>query len=166
MKKSILKGKSLLVNSIVTGTVSLMMVYGMFAPLVINADTEKQIAVPNSETLVVEGSNYQVVKTIKMTVTAYSSTKDQTDDSPFITASQKHVADGIIAINGLPFGTKVRIPKLFGNKLFTVEDRTNTKYGKLKRADIWFSTRQSALKFGAQFNVPIEIVTLVQTEES
>src|SRR5438128_8379875 len=51
-----------------------------------------------------------VVVTQRMTVraTAYSSTRDQTDASPFVTASGTRVRDGIIAINGLKFGTKVR----------------------------------------------------------
>ena len=81
---------------------------------------------------------------MKVVVTAYSSTSDQTDNSPLITASNKHVRDGIIAANFLPFGTVVKFPTLFGNKEFVVEDRmkSNTK------VDIWFADRESALRFG------------------
>ena len=71
----------------------------------------------------------KAIKTIQVIVTAYSSTPDQTDDTPFITASGKSVADGIIASNLFPFGTKIRIPKLYGDKIFTVEDRMNKKKG-------------------------------------
>src|SRR5437868_1496729 len=45
------------------------------------------------------------VQRIATKITAYSSTEDQTDDSPFITASGAHVADGIVAANFLPLHT-------------------------------------------------------------
>ena len=88
--------------------------------------------------------------------TGYSSTEDQTDDSPFITASGAHVEDGIVAINGLPFGTKVRIPDLYGDKVFTVEDRMHERMGNA-HADIWFADRHEAVEFGARF-AKIEIL--------
>ena len=91
----------------------------------------------------------KAVKTIKVTITAYSSTPDQTDDTPFITASGKHVKDGIIANNMLPFGTKVMIPGLYGNKIFTVEDRM-ASYKSKYHIDIWMPTRTSALNFGVK----------------
>ena len=81
-----------------------------------------------------------------VTVTAYSSTEDQTDDSPFTTASNKQVTDGIVAANFLPFGTKLQIPKLFGDKVFVVEDRMHNRFG--DRVDIWFADRDTATKFG------------------
>jgi hypothetical protein len=56
------------------------------------------------------------------TVTAYSSTADQTDSSPFITANGKNVKDGIVACNFLAFGTKVKFPDMYGDKVFTVEE--------------------------------------------
>jgi len=86
------------------------------------------------------------LNTRKVTMTAYSSTPDQTDDSPFIAASGKHVYDGMIAANFLPFGTQVIIPELFGDKVFTVDDRMNRRYQ--ERVDVWFPDRQSALRFG------------------
>ncbi len=97
--------------------------------------------------------NLKVVSTKRVLVTAYSSTADQTDSSPFITAANTHVHDGIIASNFLPFGTKVRMPSLYPNKIFTVEDRMKSNV----KVDIWFSSRQEALNFGARV-VEIEIV--------
>ncbi len=73
---------------------------------------------------------------VKATLTAYSSTPDQTDSDPFTAASGKRVFDGMIAANGLPFGTKIKIPELFGDKVFVVEDRMNARYG-FGRFDIW-----------------------------
>ncbi len=87
-------------------------------------------------------------KTIKVVITAYSSTPDQTDDTPFVTASNTRTHDGVIAANFLAFGTKVKIPGIFGDKVFTVEDRMAKKHdGKM---DIWFPQRGLAKKFGIQ----------------
>ena len=87
------------------------------------------------------------IETRKITVTAYSSTPDQTDDSPFITASGTWVYDGIIASNFLPFGTKVRFPELFRDKIFTVDDKMHNRFTDT-RVDIWFPDRESAKEFG------------------
>jgi 3D (Asp-Asp-Asp) domain-containing protein len=84
-----------------------------------------------------------------MVITAYSSTEDQTDSTPFITASQKQVADGIVANNMLPFGTQVKIPELYGDKVFTVEDRMHYRKGNY-HLDIWFPTREEATEFGVK----------------
>lgn len=92
---------------------------------------------------------------IRVVVTGYSSTPDQTDSTPFITASGKRVKDGIIAANFLKFGTKVQIPELYGDKVFTVEDRMHRRFN--NRMDIWFANRQTALNFGKQ---EVEIVVL------
>ncbi|HDP37002.1 MAG TPA: hypothetical protein ENN27_03965 [Candidatus Atribacteria bacterium] len=87
------------------------------------------------------------IETRKITVTAYSSTPDQTDDSPFITASGAWVYDGVIASNFLPFGTKVRFPELFRDKVFTVDDKMHERFTDT-RVDIWFPDRESAQEFG------------------
>ncbi|MFH1643495.1 MAG: hypothetical protein ABH967_02610 [Patescibacteria group bacterium] len=86
---------------------------------------------------------------VKVIVTAYSSTVMETDSTPFITASGKMVADGIVANNLLKFGTKVKIPELYGNKIFVVQDRMNSKKSDY-HVDIWFPSRQEALDFGAK----------------
>jgi len=88
-------------------------------------------------------------KTMHLTVTAYSSTVDQTDASPFITASGTHVHDGTLAHNYLPIGTQVRFPDVFGDKIFVVEDRLNARYGPYM-ADIWMPTRDQAIQWGAR----------------
>lgn len=98
---------------------------------------------------------YSVSEEGVVPVTAYSSTPDQTDDSPFIMASGRHVYDGAIAANFLPIGTKVRFPEMYGNKVFTVEDRMNKRYS--YKMDIWMETRGEAMKFGFR-NLKYEIV--------
>jgi 3D (Asp-Asp-Asp) domain-containing protein len=79
-------------------------------------------------------------------VTAYSSSPEETDNSPFITASNKYVSDGFIATNFLPFGTKIKIPSIFGNKIFIVEDRMSEK--RSNYIDVWMPSKEAALKFG------------------
>lgn len=101
--------------------------------------------------------NISVNKEIWTTITAYSSTKDQTDDTPFITALGTHVRDGVIAANFLPFGTVLKIPELYGDKAFVVEDRMNSRYGH-GRIDIWFPERSIAKEFGVK-RVKIEIIS-------
>lgn len=91
----------------------------------------------------------KVIKTINVIITAYSSTPEETDDTPFITAANTTVKDGVVANNLLPFGTKIRIPELYGDKIFTVEDRMNRKKG-YYHFDIWFPSKQEAKEFGAK----------------
>lgn len=81
-----------------------------------------------------------------VTITAYSSSVDETDDTPFITASGTYTRDGVVAANFLSLGSKVKIPELFGNKTFLVEDRMNKRY--TERLDIWFPSKWEAKKFG------------------
>lgn len=95
-------------------------------------------------------------KVLVAVVTGYSSTTWQTDDTPEITASNSRVREGIVANNLLPFGTKVRMPEVFGNKVFVVEDRMNLTKGDL-HFDIWFPSTEEALQFGAKIT-EIEII--------
>lgn len=94
---------------------------------------------------------------IRVTVTAYSSTHDQTDDDPFVTASGKTVRDGIVAANFLPFGTKIKIPSAFGDKIFVVEDRMARKHS--DKIDIWFPERWQAKHFGIK-ELEVEILEI------
>lgn len=96
------------------------------------------------------------VKTLKAVITAYTSDPRETDDSPFVAASGKRVYDGMVANNNLLFGTKIKIPSLYGDKVFTVDDRMNPRYG-AHRFDIWLNTtHKQAKKFGVK-RVTVEI---------
>ncbi|MFA5155711.1 MAG: hypothetical protein WC453_04785 [Patescibacteria group bacterium] len=85
-------------------------------------------------------------------ITAYNSEAAQTDDSPCITANGfnvcAHGAEDTIAANFLKFGTKVKIPELFGNRIFIVRDRMNVKHP--TRVDIWMKNKHDALQFGVK----------------
>lgn len=92
------------------------------------------------------------VHTTPVTLTAYSSTPDQCDASPHITASNKPVRHGVIAVSddiikelGLTFGQRVLIP---GHGVFEVQDRMNPRWH--RRVDIWHDDREAARLFGVQ----------------
>ncbi|OQX00583.1 hypothetical protein BWK69_01165 [Candidatus Parcubacteria bacterium A4] len=98
----------------------------------------------------------QVIRELNVIVTAYSSTVMETDDTPFITAAGTMVKEGIIANNLLPFGTKIKIPELYGDKIFIVEDRMAERKGNY-HFDIWFPSYWEALNFGAK-NTIVEVL--------
>lgn len=118
------------------------------------SDQERTLITIQSNTLVPSSNhpyNMQVqpLKTIQVVLTAYSSRPQETDDTPFTTAFGTSVRDGVVANNGLPFGTKIKIPELYGNKIFTVEDRMNQRYESY-HVDIWFASTQDAINFGVK----------------
>jgi len=76
-------------------------------------------------------------------VSAYSSSLDECDDTPYITASGDLVGEGIVASNCLPFGTLVQI----GEEIYKIKDRMNKRY-KNCEVDIWMPTKEEALEFG------------------
>ncbi|MFH1564890.1 MAG: hypothetical protein ABIC82_03510 [bacterium] len=86
---------------------------------------------------------------MNVTVSSYTSTVDQTDDTPYITAFGTPIRDGIVAANFLPVGTVIRFPNKFGDKLFVVEDRMNERYS--MQVDVWMSDREEAKQFGIQY---------------
>jgi 3D (Asp-Asp-Asp) domain-containing protein len=95
-------------------------------------------------------------KTYRVDITAYTSTVEECDSSPFITADGSIVRDGIIATNILPFGTKVKIPKYFGDRIFEVRDRMNARY--TYRIDIWMNDKKAMREWGLKRNAEIEVV--------
>jgi len=145
---AILSGKPRLSSSILAGVLMAFCFLGIVMPHATDADYANNT---NASYIAKEA-----IKKIKVVITAYSSTPDQTDDSPFTTASNKQVRDGIVANNMLPFGTKIRIPSLYGDKVFVVEDRMNRKKSNY-HIDIWMPDRQSALNFGVK-TVEIEVL--------
>lgn len=140
-------------------------------PQTINADLNNSSVKVSPSTLVHNGrlticklnkENYEVVRTIKRgVITGYSSTHDQTDSTPFITADgtdlRKVEGTGIVATNILPFNTLVRI----NGQIYRVADRMNARYNGMNRFDIWFpgeeKGKQEAIKYGAKIAI-VEIV--------
>ena len=62
----------------------------------------------------------------------------------------------MIAANWLPFGAKLKIPSLYGDKIFVVEDRMNPRYG-YGRMDIWMDAPiKEVRRFGVR-RVEVEV---------
>jgi len=137
----------------------------VFFPSVVNADTEPTgnldaktvnmiVASMQNETkdfgrlpMALEA---KAKRTFKIPVTAYTSDVVQTDESPCITASGLNVCErnkeDIVAANFLPLGARVRIPDLYGDRVFYVQDRMNARYD--RHLDIWMKDYQDAKQFG------------------
>lgn len=92
--------------------------------------------------------------TITVPSTAYNSLPNQTDSTPFITASGTHVRHGVVAANFLPIGTRIKIPDIYGDQVFVVEDRMNARYH--KKVDIWMENYSDAIVYGVK-NIKIEV---------
>lgn len=84
-----------------------------------------------------------------LTVTAYSPTVGQTDSTPFTTASNCRVRDGIVAVSrdlfskGWRFGRRVYVK---GMGVYTIEDLMHRR--KENQVDIFMFDTQEALEFG------------------
>lgn len=91
---------------------------------------------------------------INATVTAYTSSVDETDDTPFETASGERTKDGVLACPPkYKFGTNVIIK----NKVFVCEDRMNRRYHNQERFDMWVETKAEAFDWGVQ-NLQVEVI--------
>lgn len=150
--------KTPLIGSIMAGILVGICLLGIVVPQVTNADFANT---KTAASYVAKASNEKkIAKIINATVTAYSSHWSETTGIPgvpgTVTASGKQVSPEIVANNGLPFGTKIKVPALYGDKIFIVGDRMNKRMGS-HRFDFWFSTRSEALNFGVK-NVEIEVL--------
>lgn len=85
---------------------------------------------------------------MEVLTTAYNSLPEQTDSTPFITASGTQTRDGIVACNCLPFGTVIEID----GKFYEVEDRMNSRYtcDGIWKVDIWMEHYEDAKQYGKQ----------------
>jgi 3D (Asp-Asp-Asp) domain-containing protein len=93
------------------------------------------------------------------TITAYTPSPDETDETPCITASGVNICDGtvkqsglrVIATNELPLWSKVEIDGV----VYTVLDRMNERY--FYRYDILVSSKDEAKKWGVQIKKIIKL---------
>jgi len=128
----------------------------------VTEEVVSELASTSKEIEVVKPS-VKVVRTSTHTMTAYNSDPAQTDNTPCITANGfdvcKHNVEDTIAANFLKFGTKVRIPELYGDRVFVVRDRMNKRYS--DRVDIWMKEKVDARKFGVKV-AKIEVIEEVK----
>lgn len=97
-----------------------------------------------------DNKEYRILWQDYRTFTGYNSDPWQTDDTPCIAANGfdvcKHGIEDTVAANFLKFGTKIRIPEKYGDRVFTVRDRMNRRYP--NSVDIWMIHKQDAKEFG------------------
>jgi len=87
------------------------------------------------------------VEVITASVSGYTASPDETDDTPDIVASGKKVAIGMVACpSRYAFGTEIEIN---GRKL-VCEDRMNLRYRDKNNFDIFFASKSEAYAFGRQ----------------
>ena len=131
----------------------------------VGADNESQIIkILNPEVILFERNRLnpnhlpendeREIAYVKMIIfSAYNSEVGQCDDTPCVTANGfnvcKHDIEDTIAMNGIKLGTKIRIPELFGERVFEVRDRMNARYSS-NRADIWMKNKKDAKQFGVR----------------
>jgi 3D (Asp-Asp-Asp) domain-containing protein len=93
---------------------------------------------------------------VRVTCTAYSSTPDQTDSTPFQTASMQTVQRGFIALSrdllrrytdGAPFDFGDHV-EVVGVGVFRVEDTMHRRWR--RRADLWVRSRAEARLWGCR----------------
>jgi len=86
--------------------------------------------------------------TIIRTITAYTASVNETDDTPCIAARNYNICEDktikVVATNEYPIGTQL----LIDNVPYTVLDRMNKRYP--NRYDILVGTREEAMAFGIQ----------------
>ncbi len=99
----------------------------------------------------------EVKKVVSATVTAYTSSVDETDDTPFTTASGATTGHGVIACPPkYDFGTKV----IIGETEYTCEDRMNPRYHDQERFDVWVETKEEAFEWGVR-KVKVEVLAMI-----
>ena len=78
-------------------------------------------------------------------VSAYTSSIDETDDTPHITASGTVTRHGVLACpSRIEFGTRIEIE----SKIFVCEDRMNRRYADKEVYDIWVESKEIAYEWG------------------
>lgn len=88
------------------------------------------------------------------TITAYTSSTDETDASPWVNASGGRPGHGSVACPArLDFGQRV----LIAGKEYVCDDRMAKRYRDVNFFDIWVETKNEAYNFGRQV-LEIEIL--------
>jgi 3D (Asp-Asp-Asp) domain-containing protein len=121
--------------------------------LVVAFQPEAEKALPRVEleqnTLPMIGQNSLLpVEAIQTTeiegiITQYTPRPEETDSTPFITASGKRVEEGMVANNCLEFGTLVEIE----DEYYVVEDRMNKRFN-CNHFDILVFNLEEGMEFG------------------
>lgn len=95
---------------------------------------------------------------VRAEVSAYTSSVDETDDTPWINAAGTRPGPGSIACPArYEFGTKVIIEE----RTYVCDDRMHKKYASGDYFDVWFLYKRDAFNWGRR---NIEIIVLESEE--
>lgn len=87
----------------------------------------------------------QSVEIVQAQVSAYTSSPDETDDTPHITASGAVTRRGIVACpSWLTFGTRVEIE----GSIYECQDRMAGRYQTGNYFDVWVESKHEAYEWG------------------
>lgn len=168
IRKMLLSAKRHTIDVSLAAFIAIIGIY-VFFPTIVNADIEKEQINFDTQTigLIIEAMQNETRpygrltlshdaaprRSYRVPITAYTSEPAQTDDTPCVTASGLDVCErdieNVVAANFLPLGTRVRIPELYGDRVFYVEDRMNKRYN--YKMDIWMKEKSNAKVFGVQY---------------
>lgn len=82
---------------------------------------------------------------VEAEITAYTSSPDETDDTPTLMADGTNTRQGAIACpSKYSFGTKV----IIGDDTYFCADRMNKRYRDSEHFDIWVQDKNSAFEWG------------------
>ncbi len=129
----------------------------IFWKSIVGTWTPEEVSLPAKPPIVAEAPKpqFEVVRRYAAEVTAYTSRVEETDETPYTTASGTTVRWGVVATNALPIGTQLRFPDMYGEKIFVVEDRMHSRFQ--NRLDIWFPEYEKAQRFGLR-KLTVEIL--------
>ncbi len=95
---------------------------------------------------------YHIICTKRVWLTVYDADPNQTDETPWIGASGRLMIPGDAASNGLRKGTRFRIPEIFGEKIFTVEDAMAGRHGP-DDLDLWAYHINDAFELSRKYSL-------------
>ena len=107
-----------------------------------------------------KGITKRPARTAVLRATAYNSAPNQTDSTPFITATGTRTRFGVVALSRdmlrqFPYGTKIMIEDLSGKynnllkgQVFIVEDTMHQR--KRNQVDVWMTSYRQAMQFGVR----------------
>lgn len=96
------------------------------------------------------------LETFPAEVTAYTSSVDETDDTPFLTASGETTGPGTIACpSRFKFGTLIQIEK----QIFKCNDRMHKRFRDTNHFDIWVESKDEARQWGRK---TVEVSVILQ----
>jgi len=172
-----------MISRVLVFAIALVFIGSGFLPQAVDASTQHVVATPLSvasqqqavygrkaagKSTFPEPEEREVVQVRYMDATAYNSLPAQTNGNPCVTANGDNVCmlyeqygyQNTVASNAFPFGTLLRFPDLYGDKVFRVNDRMARRYR--NRVDFWMVSYPEARQFGVKRGIKVEVVAIGQ----